>query len=252
MILGITTQLDLKGSRRSMTSQLEQKSFIEARDLSMIYKLGTREVQALVDLNLAIPKGQFVCVRGRSGSGKSTFLHCLAGLRQPTSGSVRVDDVNVQELSAREAALYRRRVVGIIFQFFNLLPMLTVAQNVMFPLALDGVSSREIDEKISALLEELGILDRRDHYPDQLSGGEMQRVAIARALVTDAEVILADEPTGNLDSETGDQIWKLLRDLTGKHCVTTVMVTHDVDATSYADRVVVLENGRLIEDTKPS
>ncbi|MCZ6823480.1 MAG: ABC transporter ATP-binding protein, partial [Deltaproteobacteria bacterium] len=166
-----------------------------------------------------------------------------------TAGRVRVGDIEVHELSARHAALYRRRVVGIVFQFFNLLPMLTVAQNVAFPLSLDGARGAALDEKVDELLADFAMLDRRDNYPDQLSGGEMQRIAIARALAIHPDLILADEPTGNLDSAAGNQIWLLLQELCRKRRVTTIMVTHDADATAYADRVVVLEDGEIVEDT---
>ena len=224
-------------------------SFVEAVGLEVIYPLGSRRIRALTGIDLRVPQGQFLCVRGKSGSGKSTLLHALAGLRKPTAGRVRVGDIDVHELSARHAALYRRRVVGIVFQFFNLLPMLTVAQNVAFPLSLDGARGAALDEKVDELLADLAMLDRRDNYPDQLSGGEMQRIAIARALAIHPDLILADEPTGNLDSAAGNQIWLLLQDLCRKRRVTTIMVTHDADATAYADRVVVLEDGEIVEDT---
>lgn len=225
------------------------KSFVEIIDLELVYPLGSREICALRGIDLQVPRGQFLCVRGKSGSGKSSLLHALAGLRKPAAGRIRVGDIAVHELDAHQAALYRRRVVGIVFQFFNLLPMLTVAQNVEFPLSLDGARGSELDQKVDELLVDLGMLERRDDYPDQLSGGEMQRIAIARALAIRPDLILADEPTGNLDSATGNQIWQLLQDLSHKRDVTTIMVTHDADATGYADRVVVLEDGVIIEDT---
>ena len=210
---------------------------------------GSGGVLVLKDVGMEIHRAQTVAVVGESGSGKSTLLHAFAGLRKPTAGRVRVGDIEVHELSARHAALYRRRVVGIVFQFFNLLPMLTVAQNVAFPLSLDGARGAALDEKVDELLADFAMLDRRDNYPDQLSGGEMQRIAIARALAIHPDLILADEPTGNLDSAAGNQIWLLLQELCRKRRVTTIMVTHDADATAYADRVVVLEDGEIVEDT---
>ena len=233
----------------SVPFQAELGPFVEAAGLEIVYPLGSRCLRALAGIDLQVPEGQFLCVRGKSGSGKSSLLHALAGLRRPTAGSVRVGDIQVDELDARESALYRRRVVGIVFQFFNLLPMLTVAQNVGFPLSLDGARGSALDERVDELLADLVMLDRRDHYPDQLSGGEMQRVAIARALAIHPDLILADEPTGNLDSASGNQIWLLLQELCHKRRVTTIMVTHDSDATGYADRVVVLEDGAIVEDT---
>ncbi len=223
--------------------------FVEITGLEVVYPLGFRQIRALAGIDLQVPRGQFLCVRGKSGSGKSSLLHALAGLRKPTAGRVRVGDIDVHELDARQAALYRRRVVGVVFQFFNLLPMLTVAQNVAFPLSLDGARGSALDDQVDELLADLAMLDRRDDYPDQLSGGEMQRIAIARALAIRPDLILADEPTGNLDSATGNQIWLLLQELCHKKRVTTVMVTHDADATAYADRVVVFEDGAIIEDT---
>jgi len=227
----------------------ELEPFVETLGLEVVYPLGSRRICALAGIDLRVPQGQFLCVRGKSGSGKSSLLHALAGLRKPAAGRIRVGDIEVHGLDARQAALYRRRVVGIVFQFFNLLPMLTVAQNVAFPLSLDGARGSAVDEKVDELLSDLAMLDRRDHYPDQLSGGEMQRIAIARALAIRPDLILADEPTGNLDSATGNQVWLLLQELCHKKRVTTIMVTHDADATSYADRVVVLEDGVIVEDT---
>ena len=230
-------------------NQLTGQAFLEIQGVEMVYPLGARRIQALAGINLQVPRGQFLCVRGRSGSGKSTLLHVIGGLRSPSAGSVRIGEIEVQRLRPHQAALFRRRVVGIIFQFFNLLPMLTVAQNVAFPLSLDGARGRTLDSKVDGLLEEMGMLERRNHYPDQLSGGEMQRVAITRALAIDPDLILADEPTGNLDSATGHQIWGLLGELARTRNVTTLMVSHDPDATAYADRVVVLEDGVIAEDT---
>jgi putative ABC transport system ATP-binding protein len=214
----------------------------------MVYELGTREVHALAGIDLQLPRGQFLCVRGKSGSGKSSLLHAIAGLRRPSAGRVRIGNIEIQDLNARQSALLRRRVIGMVFQFFNLLPMLTVAENVAFPLSLDGARRRDLDEKVDQLLHDLDMLERRDDYPDQLSGGQMQRVAIARALAIEPDVILADEPTGNLDSTSSHEIGLLLQQLTHKQQVTTIMVTHDADTSRYADRTVVLEDGLIIQD----
>jgi ABC-type lipoprotein export system ATPase subunit len=223
---------------------------VEARGLELVYNTGAREVRALAGIDLTVPRGQFLCVRGKSGSGKSSLLHTIGGLRKPTAGSVRVAGLDVSRLTPREAALFRRRMCGIVFQFFNLLPMLTVAQNVAFPVLLDRIPRPRVRSIIEPILEELGLSVLRDRYPDQLSGGEMQRVAIARAVAIDPDVILADEPTGNLDSASGAQIWQLLRDLSRRHNVTVVMASHDAEAVDYVDRVVVLHDGRVRQDSQ--
>ncbi len=222
---------------------------VEAKGLELVYNTGAREIRALAGIDLTVPRGQFLCVRGKSGSGKSSLLHTIGGLRKPTAGVVRVAGLDVSRLTPREAALFRRRMCGIVFQFFNQLPMLTVAQNVAFPLILDGLPRARINGIVDGLLTELGILGFRDRHPDQLSGGEMQRVAIARAVAIDPEVILADEPTGNLDSASSAQIWQLLRELAHRKNVTTIMVTHDADAASFADRVVELGDGLVVRDS---
>ncbi len=234
-----------------MAALPSQEPAVEVRGLELTYPLGESEVRALAGIDLLVPRGQFLCIRGRSGSGKSSLLHAIAGLRKPTAGHVRVAGVDVNGLDPRQAALFRRRMCGIVFQFFNLLPMLTVAENVAFPLRLDGMPSARLKAIVDGLLSELGMLEHRDRHPAQLSGGEMQRVAIARAVAIEPDVILADEPTGNLDSASGAQIWQLLRELTVRKRVTTIMVTHDADAARYADRVVVLEDGRVKEDSAP-
>lgn len=225
--------------------------FIRVGGLRVVYRAGARERVALDGVDLTVPAGQFLCVRGKSGSGKSSLLHVLAGLLDPAAGSARVGGTEVTRLSRSESALFRRRHCGVIFQAFNLLDMLTVGENVAFPLGLDGVSSREIERRVDERLAEIGLLERRTDYPDQLSGGEQQRVSIARALAIRPDVILADEPTGNLDSESGIRIWMTLRDLSRRHGVTILMVTHDPDATAYVDRVVELKDGRIVGDTGP-
>ena len=224
-------------------------SFIDVRSLRVAYPAGARQRVALDGIDLAVPRGQFLCVRGKSGSGKSSLLHVLAALIEPESGSVRVGETVLADLTRSGSALYRRRRCGVIFQSFNLLDMLSVGENIAFPLGLDGVSQRETSKRVDGLLDEVGLRARRDDYPDQLSGGEQQRVAIARALAIQPDVVLADEPTGNLDSESGVTIWLLLRDLSRRHGTTIIMVTHDPDATAYVNRVVELRDGRIVADT---
>jgi putative ABC transport system ATP-binding protein len=224
-------------------------AFVDVRGLRVVYSTGASSRAALNGIDLEVPRGQFLCVRGKSGSGKSSLLHVLAGLIEAERGSVLVGGATLSGMSRSEAALYRRRRCGVVFQFFNLLDMLTVAENVAFPLGLDGLSQREIDLRVDSLLGEVDMTNRRDDLPDQLSGGEQQRVAIARALAIHPALLLADEPTGNLDSESGIAIWRLLRDMSRRHGTTTLMVTHDPDATAYANRVVELRDGRIVADT---
>lgn len=230
-----------------MTEQI-----VSATGIRVTYRVGSGLVHALDGVDLAVPKGQFLLVRGRSGSGKTTLLHVISGLLKPTAGNVRVGPFDVHSLASREADLFRRRNVGLIFQFFNLIPTLTVEMNVGLPLLLDGRKLRELRPRIHALLEELGVGNRIGHAPNQLSGGEMQRVAIARALIIDPKVILADEPTGNLDSRTAHDVLTLLRSTVEERGVTIVVMTHEVNATTYADRVIEMSDGRVLTDISVS
>jgi putative ABC transport system ATP-binding protein len=222
---------------------------IAAERLSMVYGSGPAAVRALDEVDLFVPSGQFVCVLGRSGSGKSTLLHLLAALQRPTRGSVRVGPTDVHALDLDEAARWRRRNVGLVHQFFNLLPTLSVVQNVGAPLLLDGQRLRHVRARVDQLLDRLGVLDRSEHALDQLSGGELQRIAIARALIANPGLLLADEPTGNLDSATGGEVLALFRELATEQRTTTLLMTHDLAATSYADRVITLRDGRIDQDT---
>ncbi|CAG1007927.1 sulfate transport system ATP-binding protein [Myxococcaceae bacterium] len=222
---------------------------VAASNLEMHYRVGPETVRAVDGVSLEIPEGQFVVVRGRSGSGKTTLLHLLAGLEQPTAGEVHVGGVALHALRPREADLFRRRHVGLIFQFFNLIPSLTVEMNVALPLLLDGRRLHELGDRIGELLDVLGVSHRRRHSPHQLSGGEMQRVAIARALIVSPRILLADEPTGNLDSKNAHDVFHLLRAQGRERNVTMVVLTHDPDASAYADRVIEMQDGRVIKDT---
>jgi putative ABC transport system ATP-binding protein len=222
---------------------------IRALDLQKHYRRGRVEVRALDGVDLAIDAGEFVCVMGPSGSGKSTLLHLLGGLDQPSAGTVRIGEVDLQALSADESARFRRRHIGVVFQFFNLVPTLTAAENVALPLLLEGRRYSSVCERVTPLLEQMQLAGREDHSPSELSGGEMQRIAVARALIVDPQVILADEPTGNLDSRSGAEILGLLRDVCDRRGITIVLVTHDLRAASYADRVVILRDGRVESDS---
>jgi putative ABC transport system ATP-binding protein len=205
-------------------------------------------VTALHDVDLTIPPGQFVCVLGPSGSGKTTLLDLIAGLEPPSTGTVRVGATDVHALSLDAAARWRRRDVGMVPQSFHLIPSLTLAQNVATPLILDGCSLRAALAPVDALLERLGILHRREHALEELSGGELQRVAIARALVARPGLVLADEPTRNLDQTTGAEVLRLFREVVHERGATTLMVTHDLGVTAAADRVVTIRDGRIVDD----
>ena len=218
---------------------------IALRHVSKLFHQGGSEIRALDDVSLAIERGEFVAVVGASGSGKSTLLHLIGGLDQPTTGDVSIDGTPISSLSDDEVTIFRRRRIGVVFQFFNLLPTLSAEENVALPLVLDGRPAREVRERVAGALEAVGVTHRRHHRPDELSGGEMQRVAVARAMVVDPALILADEPTGNLDTRTGEQVLDLLRDA-NRRGATIVLVTHDVRAAARARRSVTLADGRIV------
>ena len=218
------------------------------RGLTKTYPQGAEDVEALIDIDLEVPEGQFLGVMGPSGSGKSTLLHLLAGLERPTRGGVWIGETRVDELSQDAAARFRRRRVGIVFQFFNLIPTLTVEENVALPSLLEGRTLAQERERVTQLLEMLGLGGKNERAPAELSGGEMHRVAFARALLRDPQLILADEPTGNLDSKAGEEVLELLRRAPDERGVTLILVTHDVRAASYADRIVVMRDGRVEDD----
>ena len=219
---------------------------ISARDVTRRYGEGDAAVDALRGVSLSIPTGQFTAVMGPSGSGKSTLMHILAGLDRPTSGSVEIAGQDITDLDDRALTLLRRDHVGFIFQFFNLLPMLSAEENITLPLELAGEKADKawLDE----LIGKVGLADRRRHRPSELSGGQQQRVAIARALVSRPTVLFADEPTGNLDSKTGEEILRLLRDSVDSYGQTTLMVTHEARAAAMADRILFLADGLIVRD----
>ena len=224
---------------------------IEFRNVRKIYPQGKREIAALDGVSLRIERGGFTCLMGPSGSGKSTFLHLAGGLDLPSSGEVLIEGKATSSWDDDALTLLRRRRLGFVFQFFNLIPSLTVAENVALPLLLGGARPSDVEDRIVPLLERVGLADRRSHAPDELSGGEMQRVAVARALVADPAIVLADEPTGNLDSGTGRGILELLRNVAREDGRTVVVVTHDPAAARFSDRVVTLRDGRVESDGKP-
>lgn len=218
---------------------------LDVINLSKTYKMGNVVVEALRGINLAIEKGEFVAIMGPSGSGKSTLLHLLGGLDSPSQGEIILGGISITKLSDNEITILRRRKIGFIFQFFNLLPTLTAGDNIALPILIDGRSPLPYTNQINELVNLVGLSDRLDHRPEQLSGGQQQRVAIARALVTQPEIILADEPTGNLDSRSGTSILELLRRSCVELNATIVMVTHDAHAASYADRIIFLKDGAV-------
>jgi putative ABC transport system ATP-binding protein len=219
---------------------------IEAKDVARRYGEGDAAVDALRGISLDIAAGQFAAVMGPSGSGKSTLMHILAGLDRPTEGTVSIDGTEITTLSDKQLTLLRRHHIGFIFQFFNLLPTLTAEENIRLPLQIAGTKPDEA--WVEAVIDRVGLGDRRHHRPAELSGGQQQRVAIARALVSRPTVIFADEPTGNLDSTTGHEILKVLREAVDTYEQTTVMVTHDANAAATADRTLFLADGLIVRD----
>jgi putative ABC transport system ATP-binding protein len=220
---------------------------ISLRGLSKIYQEGKRQRVVLDQVNATVDGGEMVVVLGRSGSGKSTLLNLISGIDLPTAGTVVVDGVDLSSLTEQQRTLFRRARIGFVFQFFNLIPTLTVAENLFLPLELNGRDGPRDRADALVLLDMVGLADRADSYPDILSCGEQQRVAVARALVHDPLLVLADEPTGNLDAETAEQVLHLLDTLTRRSGKTMVMVTHSTEAAEIADRVYALRNGRIVE-----
>jgi putative ABC transport system ATP-binding protein len=220
---------------------------VQAHDVVRVYGEGDTAVQALRGVSVQIEAGQLTAVMGPSGSGKSTLMHILAGLDRPTSGSVRIDDIEITTLGDDALTKLRRQHIGFIFQFFNLLPMLTARDNVLLPLTIAG--TKPDPQFFGDLIERVGLTDRLDHRPAELSGGQQQRVAIARALVSRPAVVFADEPTGNLDSRTSGEILTLMRSSVEEYGQTLVMVTHDARAAALADRVLYLADGEIVKET---
>ena len=223
---------------------------VEMRALTKRYDEGSESRLVVQQADAEIHRGEFVALSGPSGSGKTTLLNLISGIDTPTSGEVRIDATPVTKLSEKERTLFRRKNIGFVFQFFNLIPTLSVQENLLLPLQLNSFPSEESQERISNLLEQVEMADRLDSYPDRLSGGEKQRVAIARALVHNPPLILADEPTGNLDADTGTVIMSLLKSLIEGSGKTMVVVSHSDMVVGMADRVLAMEDGRLVDRTK--
>jgi len=233
---------------RGKESKLSESPIVAAEDLVRVFGEGDAAVRALDGVTVGFPRGKKTAIMGPSGSGKSTLMHALAGLDRPTAGHVQVDGVELAELDDAELTELRRDKIGFVFQFFNLLPVLTADENILLPLSLAG---RDPDPELhKQLIEAVGLGDRLDHRPSELSGGQQQRVAVARALMSKPAVVFADEPTGNLDSKSSDEVLALLRRAVDEFGQTVVMVTHDAHAAATADRVVVLVDGKIVRDAE--
>ena len=220
---------------------------IDIRNVTKVYKVGSVEVNALRGVSLKIAQGELCCIVGRSGSGKSTLLNVMAGLEPVTSGEIVIANKHMERMTQSELIVFRQKHVGFIFQSFNLLPYYTAVENVAFPLSFRGVLPNKRNKLAREMLKEVGLESHMNHNPTQMSGGQQQRVGIARALVTNPDIVFADEPTGNLDSSTSDEVMHMIVDTLRKHNRTLVMVTHDPNMAEYADRVIHLLDGRIVK-----
>jgi len=221
---------------------------LRVENLSKIYGKGENEVRAVDNVSFSIKKGEFVAIVGASGSGKSTLLHLLGGVDRPTSGKVFIDGEDIYELNDEKLAIFRRRQVGLIYQFYNLIPILNVEENITLPCNLDG---KEVNkDKLEELLKTLKLENRRKHLPNELSGGQQQRVSIGRAIINNPAIMLADEPTGNLDSKASEEIISLLRLSNKKYNQTVIVITHDEKIALEADRIITIDDGRIIKDER--
>ena len=221
---------------------------LNVKSLSKKYVNGDNEFWALNNVNFKVNKGEFVAIVGKSGSGKSTLLHLLAGLDNPTTGFVYINNQNIYSFSDKELTVFRRKYIGIIYQFYNLIPVLNVRENILLPALFDG---RQVsDKRVNDLLRSLGLVNKEEMFPNDLSGGQQQRVAIGRALINKPKIILADEPTGNLDSKNSKYVMKLLKFYNKRFKQTIIMVTHDLSLARQADRVITMSDGKIIKDEK--
>ena len=221
---------------------------LKVENLTKTYGKGTTKVTALDNVSFSVEKGEFVAIVGASGSGKSTLLHLLGGVDRPTSGKVFIDNNDIYQMNDDNLAIFRRRQIGLIYQFYNLIPILNVEENITLPSDLDN---KKVDEKkLQELLVTLGLENRRKHLPNELSGGQQQRTSIGRALITDPSLVLADEPTGNLDSKASDERVSLLKTSNKKYNQTIIMITHDLEIAKNADRIITIEDGKIIKDVR--
>lgn len=221
---------------------------LKVENLVKTYGNGENQINAVDHMSFSVEKGDFVAIIGASGSGKSTLLHLLGGVDKPTSGKVFIDGKDIYSMSDDKLAIFRRRQIGLIYQFYNLIPILNVKENITLPCELDGNKINK--EKLDDLIDTLGLKERLNHLPNQLSGGQQQRVSIGRALINNPAIILADEPTGNLDSESSDEIMSLLKLSNEKYGQTVIIITHDLEIASSANRVITIEDGKIIKDER--
>ena len=219
---------------------------LKVENLTKIYGKDSSEVVALDNVSFSVNKGEFIAIVGASGSGKSTLLHLIGGVDRPTSGNVYIDGKNIFELDDDKLAIFRRRQVGLIYQFYNLIPVLNVEENISLPLELDNKKCSKKD--MDFMLDTLGLTERRNHLPNELSGGQQQRTSIGRALISRPSIVLADEPTGNLDSKSSDEIIHLLKDYNKKYKQTIIMITHNMEIAKMADRIIQIEDGKIIKE----
>ena len=238
---------NMKTKQDERVTSADTGAAVRAEEITKTYGEGEAEVRALCTVSMEVASGEFVAVMGPSGSGKSTLMHLLAGLDRPTDGNVYIEGENVTTMNDRSLTMLRRKRVGFIFQAFNLIPQLTAEENIVLPLTLGGSKA---NGNLDMLLDQVGLTDRRTHKPTELSGGQQQRVAVARALITEPAVVFADEPTGNLDSKSSNDILGLLRKAADERGQTTVMVTHEAHAAAYADRVVFLADGKIVRELR--
>lgn len=229
-----------KGGANNMSDYI-----LTVKDVSKIYQVGDVKTEVLNNINMNVIKGDFISIMGPSGSGKSTLLYLMGGLDKATSGHIYLKGKDISAMKDDEESAMRRKDIGFIFQFYNLIPNLTVAENILLPVLLDGKNQRDYSKKVDEILKIVGLSDRKNHTPRELSGGQQQRVAIARALINDPEVILADEPIGNLDSKTGTEIMKLLKDINKQRGTTIIMVTHSDESAAYGNGTICLRDGKI-------
>jgi putative ABC transport system ATP-binding protein len=226
--------------------EVKLMNILEIKNLSKIYGKGETAVNALDDVSFSVKKGEFVVIIGPSGSGKSTLLHLLGGVDRPTSGNVLIDNTDIYQLNETQLAIFRRRQIGLIYQFYNLIPILTVEENITLPMLLD---EHKVDKKhLDHVVNTLGLTNRLKHLPNQLSGGQQQRVSIGRALISNPAIMLADEPTGNLDSKNSSEIMELLKMFNKTYNQTLIVITHDERIALQADRIIAIEDGKLVKD----
>jgi putative ABC transport system ATP-binding protein len=242
-----TRMFNMKTKQDDRPTGADTGAAVRAEEITKTYGEGEAEVRALCTVSMEVASGEFVAVMGPSGSGKSTLMHLLAGLDRPTEGNVYIEGENVTTMNDKSLTMLRRKRVGFIFQAFNLIPQLTAEENIVLPLTLGGSKA---NGNLDMLLDQVGLTDRRTHKPTELSGGQQQRVAVARALITEPAVVFADEPTGNLDSKSSNDILGLLRKAADERGQTTVMVTHEAHAAAYADRVVFLADGKIVRELR--